>query len=1580
MSRTTKKLLTTAILGAHVPLRLFVVFGLVLSMFSALVPSAAAATVTSATLSGGAGTVRVGDTLYAKSGASLTLTLVTSGDTQCVELTGAHTATQSSNKGQANWTFPLTANTVSGVQTVTATAYKSGPNKHGDCSAEKNETVTPMAASYTLDNTGPVVTGTLAPAANAAGWNNSDVTIKWTATDPAGVPTPPADQTVTANTVKDGVTKTATAKDALGNEGTGSVTVKLDKDKPTITGSRSPVANVDGWNNTDVTVSFTCADALSGVTSCTAQQTVTAEGENQAVTGTTTDTAGNSGSGSVSGIKIDKTAPTLSGAPTTKPNAAGWYNGDVTIQWLAQDALSGIAPAAMPPATVIGSSGEGLIVSARVVDKAGNATSAVSSPVNIDRVAPLTTAHAPANWNNRDVTVTLTAGDALSGVNATYFKLDGGAPQAGTSVAISAAGTHTLEFWSIDKAGNSEAPKTVQVKIDKTPPTINHTQSPAANNKGWNNTDITVTFTCADDLSGVASCTAPQTVTTEGKDQRVTGTATDTAGNTATDPATVSIDKTAPTISLELNPQSSNPAGWHNDDVTVTFECRDTLSGIDTCSPTQRLGEGANQKVSGTATDAAGNSAEGAITGLNIDKTKPTLTGAATTAPNAAGWYTGDVTIRWTATDALSGIDNAAKPADSTIKGEGDNLSASASVSDLAGNVTTTTKGEIKIDRTAPSTSASVPPPLASGWYAGDVRVTLTTGADLSGVATTYYSVDGGEAQVYTAPFTHTLKGEHTITFWSVDVAGNVEDKTAPGHSITLKLDGTAPTTTISLPKAFATGWYADFVTVAFAASDAESGVAKTYYSVDGGDAQLYDGTFEHTLDGTHTITFWSVDAAGNVEDKAKATNTVEIKVDTSVPTITGSRTPAANGFGWNNTDVTVHFDCIDSQSGVATANCTPDTPVTNEGAGQSVSGTATDNVGKTASTTVGDINIDKTKPTLTGAATTAPNAAGWYKGDVSVKWTGQDGLSGIDPATQPADSTITSEGNNLGAGPVSISDKAGNVGSGSVSGIKIDRTAPTISGKTVNEDGTARNANAAGWFNSAVRVRFACTDALSGVQECASDVVLSTDGANQSASGSATDMADNAGSMTVRGINIDSKAPETSANNKCDGNNGWCKGQTATVVLTAADQAGRSGVKEIHYSINGGPEKVVAGATTEVLVPLAAKSGTATVEYYAVDNAGNAEPKGGVSLKYDNIAPTVTHTVNPDANAAGWNNADVTVHFDAKDDDGGSGVDLTSVTPDVTVSAETPATGQVVGGTATDKAGNTGTDSVTVKLDRTAPTISGGVVSGTKGANGWYTGPVTVRFTCSDALSGIATCPADVMLNTDGANQSATGTAVDKAGNASQPTTVSGINIDSVKPVITLNGIAAGGVYTLGAVPAATCNATDSGSGLAGTCAVTVSGGTANGVGTFTYTATATDQAGNTTTQTGSYKVIYRWDGFLQPINDTAHQVGTSTSIFKAASTVPAKFQLKKADGTLVQATTAPEWLTPAKGSATTATVDETLYSDPATSGSTYRWDSTSQQYVYNWGTAKNQAGYYWRIGVKLDDGQIYHVNLGLR
>ena len=145
-------------------------------------------------------------------------------------------------------------------------------------------------------------------------------------------------------------------------------------------------------------------------------------------------------------------------------------------------------------------------------------------------------------------------------------------------------------------------------------------------------------------------------------------------------------------------------------------------------------------------------------------------------------------------------------PADVTVEGEGDNRSATASVSDKAGNSTTTTVDGLKIDRTAPVTTVDVAEPLGSGWYGGAVEVTLTAHDSLSGAARTMYAVGDEEPQRYDGPFSFARDGEHEIRFWSVDKAGNAESETA--NSIELKIDGVAPGISASRsPDANGNGW-----------------------------------------------------------------------------------------------------------------------------------------------------------------------------------------------------------------------------------------------------------------------------------------------------------------------------------------------------------------------------------------------------------------------------------------------------------------------------------------------------------------------------------------------------------------------------------------------------------------------------------------------------------------------------------------------------------------------------------------------------------------------------------------------------
>src|SRR6185436_1450375 len=128
-----------------------------------------------------------------------------------------------------------------------------------------------------------------------------------------------------------------------------------------------------------------------------------------------------------------------------------------------------------------------------------------------------------------------------------------------------------------------------------------------------------------------------------------------------------------------------------------------------------------------------------------------------------------------------------------------------------------------------------------------------------------------------------------------------------------------------------------------------------------------------------------------------------------------------------------------------------------------------------------------------------------------------------------------------------------------------------------------------------------------------------------------------------------------------------------------------------------------------------------------------------------------------------------------------------------------------------------------------------------------------------------LATCPTDQTFSANG-TFTASGTATDKAGN-SATATFGPIKIDKAAPTLSPS-VSPNPVY-LNGTATVSAGAMDSGSGIASQSCGTVS---TNSVGLKSVTCTATDNAGNTTNVTVNYRVIYRFDGFLQPINDTGH------------------------------------------------------------------------------------------------------------
>src|SRR5207302_7908226 len=98
------------------------------------------------------------------------------------------------------------------------------------------------------------------------------------------------------------------------------------------------------------------------------------------------------------------------------------------------------------------------------------------------------------------------------------------------------------------------------------------------------------------------------------------------------------------------------------------------------------------------------------------------------------------------------------------------------------------------------------------------------------------------------------------------------------------EIDNVAPNTTDSLSGTQGTnGWFTSAsVSVTLAPTDANSGIAATHYTIDGGSQQTYTGSaFSVSAAGSHNITFWSVDVAGNTE----ATKSDSFKIDSVKPT-----------------------------------------------------------------------------------------------------------------------------------------------------------------------------------------------------------------------------------------------------------------------------------------------------------------------------------------------------------------------------------------------------------------------------------------------------------------------------------------------------------------------------------------------------------------------------------------------------------------------------------------------------------------------------------------------------------------------
>ena len=131
---------------------------------------------------------------------------------------------------------------------------------------------------------------------------------------------------------------------------------------------------------------------------------------------------------------------------------------------------------------------------------------------------------------------------------------------------------------------------------------------------------------------------------------------------------------------------------------------------------------------------------------------------------------------------------------------------------------------------------------------------------------------------------------------------------------------------------------------------------------------------------------------------------------------------------------------------------------------------------------------------------------------------------------------------------------------------------------------------------------------------------------------------------------------------------------------------------------------RAAARPQTTVSVESLTVAGT-TVSGTCTDKAGNTSASTEAVVKLDLTDPTIDADAG-DYVSGSWTNQTVTVSFNCFDALSGL---LGTCPADVVVSSNTAAAGQNVSGTVSDKAGNTATsNTINVKVDKTAPTISG--------------------------------------------------------------------------------------------------------------------------------------------------------------------------------------------------------------------------------------------------------------------------------